>query len=157
MLRKFGTMTRCRRAARESPDQPADEQQRPGDEQQRDDDGDRRDDDAEHGRDDRDWELRLLPRPLYRYELPKQSKPAVLDGVVFGLVQGTDLEIVLLLEAVRGTKVNTWRWAAARMSDLPLALKLDGKEVWQVEKAEFDKSRAAYFAGTVERFKEPPK
>lgn len=109
-----------------------------------------------HGRDDRDWELRLLPRPLYRYELPKENKSDVLDGVVFGLVQGTDLEIVLLLEAVSG-KTPSWRWAAARMSDLPLSLTLGGKEVWSVEKARFDDSHAAYFCGTVEYFKEPPK
>jgi hypothetical protein len=108
------------------------------------------------GRDNRDWELRLLPRPLYRYELPKENKSDVLDGVLFGLVQGTDLEIVLLLEAVGG-KTPSWRWAAARMSDLPLSLKLGGKEVWSVEKAMFDDARAAYFCGTVEYFKEPPK
>lgn len=111
---------------------------------------------SSHGRDDRDWELRLLPRPLYRYETPADDKSEVLDGVLFGLVQGTDLEIVLLLEAVRG-KTPSWRWSAARMSDLPLSLKLGGKEVWQVDKAEFDNSRAAYFCGSVAHFDEPPK
>lgn len=108
------------------------------------------------GRDDRDWELRLLPRPLYRYELPKNDKSGVLDGVVFGFVQGTDLEIVLLVEAV-DSKPASWRWAAARMSDLPLSLKLGVKQVWQVEKAKFDESNAAYFCGTVQTHQEPPK
>jgi hypothetical protein len=107
------------------------------------------------GRDDRDWVLRLLPRPLYRYELPMNNKSDVLDGVVFGLVQGTDLEIVLLLEAVDG-KTPSWRWAAARMSDLHLSLQLDGKQVWEVEKAKFDDSHAAYFCGTVEKHQGPP-
>jgi hypothetical protein len=105
------------------------------------------------GRDEREWELRLLPRPLYRYELPKDGKSEVVDGLLLGLVQGTDLEIVLVLEATRGK--TPWRWAAARMSDLPLTLSLDGKLVWQVQKARFDDARAAYFAGTVEYFKEP--
>ena len=108
------------------------------------------------GRDDRAWELRLLPRPLYRYELPKNNKSDALDGVVFGWVQGTDLEIVLLLEAVND-KPPSWRWAAARMSDLPLSLKLGGKQVWGVEKAKFDDSHAAYFCGTVETHQGPPK
>jgi hypothetical protein len=107
------------------------------------------------GRDDRDWVLRLLPRPLYRYELPMNNKSDVLDGVVFGLVQGTDLEIVLLLEAVDG-KTPSWRWAAARMSDLHLSLQLDRKQVWEVEKAKFDDSHAAYFCGTVEKHQGPP-
>jgi hypothetical protein len=111
-----------------------------------------------HGRDNRDWELRLLPRPLYRYELSKTNQSDTLDGVVFGLVQGTDLEIVLLLEAVKG-QTPSWRWAAARMSDLPLSLRLDGAEVWevwQVERAKFDDSHAAYFCGTVETHQQPP-
>jgi hypothetical protein len=109
------------------------------------------------GKDDRETELRLLPRPLYRYQLPRDDKSELIDGVVFGLVQGTDLEIVLQLEAVHEPSGPGWRWSAARMSDLPLTLKLDDKEVWQVEQARFDESQAAYFCGTVERYKEPPK
>jgi hypothetical protein len=34
---------------------------------------------------------------------------------------------------------------------------LGGKQVWQVEKAKFDDSHTAYFCGTVERHREPPK
>jgi hypothetical protein len=112
---------------------------------------------SSHGRDDRDWELRTLPRPLYRNELPKDNKSEVIDGALFGLVQGTDLEIVLLLEAVQEGKAKSWRWAAARMSDLPLSLKLSGKEVWHVDKANFDNAEAAYFCSTVERYDGPPK
>jgi hypothetical protein len=110
-----------------------------------------------HGKDDRDWELRLLPRPLYRYELTGDQKSTVLDGVLFGFVQGTDLEIVLMLEAVRTEKGNVWRWSAARMSDLPLALSRGDAAVWQVEKATFDQANAAYFCGTVKYYSEPPK
>jgi hypothetical protein len=43
------------------------------------------------------------------------------------------------------------------MSDLPLSLQLDGKQVWQVEKGKFDDSHAAYFCGTVEKHQVPPK
>src|SRR5262249_6794274 len=41
------------------------------------------------------WELRLLPKPLHRYE-----GPDVLDGSLFAFVStaGTDPEIILLLE-----------------------------------------------------------
>ena len=109
------------------------------------------------GKDDRDWELRLLPRPLYRYELTGEEKSAVLDGVLFGFVQGTDLEIVLMLEAVRTDKGNVWRWSAARMSDLPLTLHRADTAVWQVDKATFDQANAAYFCGTVKYYTEPPK
>ena len=114
------------------------------------------------GKDDRDWELRLLPRPLYRYEVERfelhvETKPTVLDGVLFGFVQGTDLEIVLMLEAVKTDKGNLWRWSAARMSDLPLTLSRGDAAVWQVDKASFDQANAAYFCGTVKYYTEPPK
>src|SRR6185295_15509592 len=51
---------------------------------------------------DRKWELRLLPKPIYQYEVAeKAASPAndVLDGALFGFVEGTDLEVVLLLQA----------------------------------------------------------
>ena len=47
-------------------------------------------------------ELRLLPRPLYRYDLKnaKDPDPNLLDGALFAYVQGTDPEVVLILEAI---------------------------------------------------------
>src|SRR5207244_973071 len=46
--------------------------------------------------------LRLLPRPLYRYDLTnaKNADPKLLDGALFGYVMGTDPEVVLMLEAL---------------------------------------------------------
>ena len=58
--------------------------------------------DAKGGR----WELRLIPKPVYRYELKK--KEAVLDGAVFVFCQGTDPEIIFSIEA-RSTSVG-YRW-----------------------------------------------
>src|SRR5262249_39284742 len=44
------------------------------------------------------WDLRLLPAPLYRYP---EAKSGVIDGALFTLVSnaGTDPEVLLLLEA----------------------------------------------------------
>src|SRR5262245_50112525 len=46
--------------------------------------------------------LRLLPRPLYRYDLKdvKETDRNLRDGGMFAYVMGTDPEVVLLLEAV---------------------------------------------------------
>ena len=75
------------------------------------------------------WELRLLPRPLYRYE---SSDPVVLDGALFALVSsaGTDPEIILLLEARVGQSGPQWLYGAARFSDMSLWLSHKNHEVW---------------------------
>jgi hypothetical protein len=109
-----------------------------------------------HGKDDRDWELRLLPRPIYRYQVEADDKSRTFDGSLFGFVQGTDLEVVLAIEAVKTDSGSPgWRFACARMSDLPLVVKQGFKSVWEVGKATFNQSESPYFCGAVEYRKEP--
>jgi len=76
------------------------------------------------------WELRILPRPLYRYE---GTDPDVIDGALFAAVNsaGTDLEIVLLLEARRRADGPAWMFAGARFSEKDLWLKFKGRDVWE--------------------------
>jgi hypothetical protein len=73
------------------------------------------------------WELRLLPKPLYRYESPE-----VLDGFILALVStaGTDPEIILLLEARKTPEGPRWLYAPTRFSDMNLWLKHKDQEVW---------------------------
>jgi hypothetical protein len=77
------------------------------------------------------WELRMLPRPLYRYE---STDPAVLDGAVFAFVStaGTDPEVILVIEARRPspTAEPVWQYAVARFTDLNVWVRLKGKEVF---------------------------
>ncbi len=75
------------------------------------------------------WELRLLPRPLYRYE---STDPDVIDGALFALVStaGTDPEIILVIEARRTDSGPRWHFGAARFSDMSLWLKHKEEEVW---------------------------
>ena len=51
------------------------------------------------------WELRLLPKPLYRYE---STDPDVLDGAVFAFVTsaGTDPEVILVVEARKASGIS---------------------------------------------------
>ena len=74
--------------------------------------------------------LRVLPKPLYRYG---KEDAAVLDGAVFSFTQGTDPEILLILEVRPGADAPAWHYAAARMSSNPLELQLDEKPIWKVE------------------------
>ena len=91
-----------------------------------------------HDRSDRRWELRTLARPIYRYALDRKDGSTladreVLDGALFGLVEGTDLEIVLSIEARKTTAGYRWEFAMSRMSDYRLTAKLADKTVWEVE------------------------
>ena len=80
---------------------------------------------------DRNWELRLLTQPLYRY---KSTDPDVLDGALFAFVTsaGTDPEALLVLEArkTRATNAPVWHHAVARFTDLNLWVRHKGKEVF---------------------------
>ena len=74
------------------------------------------------------WELRLLPRPAYRY-LPQKS--GVMDGALFLYVSsaGTDPEFILLVEAVQAdaSKEYEWQTAVLRFTDRDLVVR-DGQQ-----------------------------
>jgi len=81
-------------------------------------------------------ELRLLLRPLYRYEIKEAKEPAanLQDGALFAFVIGTDPEIVLILEAVGRADEAVWQFAFARATSGGLEAKLDGALVWTADK-----------------------
>lgn len=82
-------------------------------------------------------ELRLLPRPLYRYELKKAKDPDpnLLDGALFAYVQGTDPEVVLVLEAIGTANQAVWQYAFVRATSGGLEVKLGREAVWTAPKA----------------------
>jgi hypothetical protein len=85
---------------------------------------------TKHSRDGGRQEMRLLPQPIYRYAATKQD---VLDGAIFVLVEGTDPEVFLLLEA-RGTPDKAaWMFAAARMNSTGFEVHYRDKPAWSVE------------------------
>lgn len=77
-------------------------------------------------------QLRLLARPLYRYE---QESDQILDGAVFGYVHTTDPEALVVLEAVRSGEKLRWEYTFLRRTTLPVMGELDGVEVWNTDKA----------------------
>lgn len=92
--------------------------------------------------------LRLLPRPLYRYE-PEGGE--VLDGAVFAFAMGTDPEVLLLLEAVDIGGTPRWQFAFARRTSGELEGRLDNKPVWTAKRfpTQNDPAKAHYTRGTV--------
>jgi hypothetical protein len=75
------------------------------------------------------WQLRLLSRPLYRYQ---KAESDLIDGALFAFVSdaGTDPEIVLILEAVKDGEKATWHYRTLRLSISSLYVQYKGKEVW---------------------------
>ena len=78
-------------------------------------------------------ETRLLPQPIYRYEINDEKSPIV-DGAVFAFVYtaGTDPEVLLVLEARRADQGARWEYAAARFTNREAWLKYQDKDVWRV-------------------------
>jgi hypothetical protein len=77
--------------------------------------------------------LRLLPKPLYRYELENSTATSALrDGAMFAFVMGTDPEAVLLLEAVEREAHVVWQYAFARATAYAVEASLGDAGVWSV-------------------------
>lgn len=74
------------------------------------------------------WELRLLPKPLYQFDVEQPA--AVLGGSLGAFCQGTDPELILAIEARKVQDEFRWHYAPATFSDYALKLKLDDQQVW---------------------------
>lgn len=75
-------------------------------------------------------ELRLLPRPVYEYDL--EASPGA-GGALFAFVAGTDPEVLLLLEAGGSGSEPVWHYVLARMNRDALEIRLDEEPVWKAE------------------------
>jgi hypothetical protein len=79
-------------------------------------------------------ELRLLSTPLYRYQCASNG---IEDGALFAFAQGTNPEVLLLVETHReGNASVTWRYAIAPMMSWAAEVAEDGEVVWEQPKAE---------------------
>jgi hypothetical protein len=75
------------------------------------------------------FELRLLAQPVHRYQ---QASVGLLDGAVFVLANGTNPEVLLLVEALGKPKAGSrWQYGLARLGSAELHVSLDGSEVWK--------------------------
>ncbi len=72
---------------------------------------------------------RLLPKPLYRYDVERTK---TLDGALYAFVLGTDPELLLLLECDTAAAKPEWRFGVGRMNRYQIRLKRKGETVWEV-------------------------
>jgi hypothetical protein len=76
-------------------------------------------------------QLRLLTTPIYRYSATAQS---ILDGAVFAFVQGTNPEVLMLVEADARAPAAVWRYGFARMSCFFLRVQKGSELVWKADR-----------------------
>lgn len=79
--------------------------------------------------------LRNYPKPLYRYQSDDQrtgdSKQAVaLDGALFGFMQGTGPDVMLVLEAQKSGDQIKWFYQLGSIGIFAIEVDLDDKRVW---------------------------
>lgn len=77
-------------------------------------------------RDDRS-QLRMLTTPIYRYG---DSRGDAFDGAIFAFAQGTDPELLLLLEAREEGESREWKYALARLTIMALEARYAEHMVW---------------------------
>jgi hypothetical protein len=72
--------------------------------------------------------LRLMPHPIDRYA---DSGSGLVDGAIFAYANGTNPEVLLMIEARRqGDRPSSWVYAAAPLSKAASTLKIGTREVW---------------------------
>ncbi|MBC8354334.1 MAG: hypothetical protein H8E66_20255 [Planctomycetes bacterium] len=84
-------------------------------------------------------ELRMMTRPIYRYEIDKPDK--VQDGAIFAYATGTDPEVLLVIEAFGDAGRYAWQYAFVRRSSGGLEGRIRNKIVWVAEKYPQKKNR----------------
>jgi hypothetical protein len=78
------------------------------------------------------FELRLLPKPVHRYE---HLDSGILDGALYALVHGTNPEVLLLIEAHATTDgIARWKVGFGSLAGAHSIVLLDGKELWSSPK-----------------------
>jgi hypothetical protein len=83
----------------------------------------------EVGRTANRYELRLLPKPLHRYQ---DDESKLVDGAIFAFAYGTNPELLAVIEAHRGEESATWQIGFARCGTAELHVSLDKKEIFQL-------------------------
>ena len=88
--------------------------------------------------------LRLLPKPLCRYE---EQASGIQDGAIFSLANGTNPDILIAIEATRPagtTGAGAYRYGIARIGGSTLSVTLDGRTVWTQPRAPIPTTLPAY-------------
>jgi hypothetical protein len=95
-------------------------------------------------------ELRPMARPLYRY---RDEAAGVIDGAVFSFANGTNPEVLWIIEAQADDQNNrSWGFGFVQMTGAEVIAELDGKEVWKCREADPPAERGSYRNGWLSPF-----
>lgn len=89
-------------------------------------------------------ELRLMSSPLFRYT---DSEAGLIDGAIFAFANGTNPEVLLVLEANDDKDAPPWHFALVQMTGGAVSVELDEKEVWKRGEADPPAVRDSYVNG----------
>ncbi len=90
-----------------------------------------------------EYALRLIARPIDRYA---DQASGLLDGEVFIYGNGTNPEVLLMIEArSRNEGPSTWSYAAAPLARAVVSISLDRKEVWSHKSKDVPSPEDIYF------------
>jgi hypothetical protein len=99
--------------------------------------------------------LRLLPAPIYRLDSDELAKGhhKIVDGALFVFTgeDGTDAEMLLMIECRKTESGLEWSYVPAAMTYLEMWMKHKGQEVWHIPNHRIDKRQHNYFTAIVER------
>lgn len=92
-------------------------------------------------------ELRPLITPLLRYD---DATTGVLDGAIFAWANGTNPEILLIMEARQAAgAAAAWQYRLAQMAGAEVTVERDGKAVWKRGNADPPAERPSYVNGWI--------
>jgi hypothetical protein len=93
-------------------------------------------------------ELRPLTSPLYRYA---DEGSGLVDGAIFSFANGTNPEVLLVLEAHRSKEKDTgqWQYGLAQMAGAEVFVHLDEKQIWHRPNADPPAVRDSYVNGWI--------
>jgi len=89
-------------------------------------------------------ELRPLTSPLHRYS---DSAGGIVDGAIFSFANGTNPEVLLVIEAQESDGKSGWAYGLVQLTGETVKAQLDGKDVWERETANPPAVRDSYVNG----------
>ena len=102
--------------------------------------------------DEQDWQLRFVPTPFYEYKVPDED---VIYGAIFGYCQGTDTELLVVVEVRKTDDKLSWQYALAPFSDYTIYVDLPDGGTWKSPDGKLNENGKPHFWSFVEKRPKP--
>jgi hypothetical protein len=87
------------------------------------------------------FELRLLPRPVYRYQ---DQEEGLIEGALFNFAHGTNPEVLAVIECRNGSSGPVWSYGFLPLAGAAVTARLNGKTVWSKEATRESRAQEMY-------------